>query len=221
MKDECSICGRVLSLYSLRRCPRCKKLYCRGCMTTNLWSEQRDLVCLNCARRIVAPRRGGSKYTSLREYLGRRGKFTSLVTLNFHTIEGIISNDLPLGALRSEKWWNNSETSAQGYAWTSAGWKVQSIDLKGRTVTFKKVMTEEAGRPRRRRKAKAQKPFTPIPDKPRRMRMPSKTRIARVIARAKNMERKTAAAPYRIKLKPRSAYEKRLYKPEAKPTSQE
>jgi hypothetical protein len=190
-------------------------------MTTNLWSEQRDLVCLNCARRIVAPRRGGSKYTSLREYLGRRGKFTSLVTLNFHTIEGIISNDLPLGALRSEKWWNNSETSAQGYAWTSAGWKVQSIDLKGRTVTFKKVMTEEAGRPRRRRKAKAQKPFTPIPDKPRRMRMPSKTRIARVIARAKNMERKTAAAPYRIKLKPRSAYEKRLYKPEAKPTSQE
>jgi hypothetical protein len=220
MKDECSICGRVLSLYSLRRCPVCKKLYCRGCMTTNLWSEQRDLICLNCARRIVAPRRGGSKYSSLREYLWRRGKFTSIVTLDFHKVEGIISSDLPLGALRSEEWWSNSETSAQGYAWTSAGWKVQSLDLKERTVTFKKV-AEGASRPRRRRRVKAQKPFTPVPDKPRRMRVPSKTRIARAIARARNLERRSAAAPHKIKLKPRPAYEKRLYKPEAKPTSQE
>ena len=222
MKDECSICGRVLSLYSLRRCPRCKKLYCRGCMTTNLWSEQRDLICLHCARRIVTPRRGGSKYSALREYLWRRGTFTSIVTLNFHTIEGIINSDLPLGALQNEAWWNNSEASAQGYAWTSAGWKVQSLDMKERTVTFKKTVTaEEASRPRRRRRAKAQKPFTPVPDKPRRMRVPSKTRIARAIARAKNLERQATAPLYKAKLKPRSAYEKRLYKPEVKPSTPE
>ena len=221
MKDECALCGRVLSLYSLRRCPRCKKLYCRGCVTRNLWSEQRDLLCLNCARRIVAPQRGGSKYTQLREHLWRRGQFTSLVTLKFHTIEGIINSDLPLGALRSQEWWNNSETTAQGYAWTSAGWNVQSVDLNGRTVTFRRVAKETPRQPRKRRKAAPQKPFTTIPEKPYRIRIPSKTRVAKALARAKNVERRMAAAPYKGKFKPRSAYEKRLFKPEAKPSSHE
>ncbi|MCW3984931.1 MAG: hypothetical protein NWE91_00750 [Candidatus Bathyarchaeota archaeon] len=38
------------------------------------------------------------------------------------------------------------------------------------------------------------------------------------MARAKNVERRKMAPQYRIKLKPKSAYEKRLYKQEAKPT---
>ncbi len=221
MKDECNLCGRVLSLYSLKRCPRCKRLYCRSCMTINLWSEQRDLICLNCARRIVAPRRISSKYGPLREYLWRRGQFTSLVTLTFAKIEGIINNDLPFSALRNEDWWNNKGTP-QGYAWTSAGWEVQSINLKERTVTLKKqlkVGTAKTFR-RKRRIKKAEKPFTPVLVKPRRIRKPSKTRIARAVARAKNLERRKAATLYKIKLKPKSAYEKRLYKQEAKPTSQ-
>ena len=225
MKDECALCGRVLSLYSLRRCPRCNKLYCRSCMTVNLWSEQRDFICLNCARRIVAPRHVGSKYSPLREYLRRRGQFTSLVTLTLPIIEGIIKNGLPFGALRNESWWNNNEATSQGYAWTSAGWKVQSVDLKERTVTFKKLMKEGTTQPpmrKRRKTKKSQKPFTPVPVKPRRTRKPSKTRIAKAIARAKNIERRRAATPqYKFKLKPKSAYEKRLYKPEAKPTSQD
>ena len=222
MKDECALCGRVLSLYSLRRCSRCKQLYCRSCMTTNLWSEQRDLICLNCARKIVAPRRFGSKYSPLREYLRRRGQFTNIVTLAFPKIEGIIKNDLPFGALRNENWWNNNETTSQGYAWTSAGWKVQSVNLKERTVTFKKLIKEGTAqllKRKGRKTKKAQKPFTPVPVKPRRIRRPSKTRIAKTIARAKNVERRKAAQQYKVKLKPKSAYEKRLYKPEAKPTS--
>ena len=222
MKDECTICGRVLPLYTLRRCQICSKLHCRSCMTTNLWGEQRDLVCLHCARRIVSPRRVGSKYASLREYLWRRGQFTSVITVTFRVIEGIIQSDLPLGALRSEEWWNNSESSPQGYAWTNVGWKVQSIDLKGRTVTFKKEPINGAAQmQRRRRKTRAvEKPFTPVPEKPLRIRQPSKTRIARAVARAKNVERRMAAPQYRGKVKARRAYEKRLYKPEAKPTSQ-
>ncbi len=219
MKDECSLCGRVLSLYSLSRCSRCKKLYCRSCMTTNLWSEQRDLICLNCARRIVAPRRAGTKYSPLREYLWRRGQYTSLVTLTFPKIEGIINDNLPLGALRSEEWWSN-KTTGQGYAWTSTGWKVQNVDLRARRVTFKKIVKEGTSQmPRRRRKAKAPKPFTPVPIKPRKIRKPSKTRIARALARARNVERKKAVTQYGIKLKSKSPYEKRLYKSEAKPTS--
>lgn len=224
MKDECALCGRVLSLYSLKRCPRCKKLYCRSCMTRNLWSEQRDLICLNCARRTVAPRRSGPKYAPLREYLWRRGRFTSLVTLTFSKIEGIIKKDLPFGALRNEGWWNNNETTAQGYAWTSAGWKVQSVDLKERTVTFKKQLEEGETMLKtrgRRRTKKPQKPFTPVSVKPRRVRKPSKTRIAIALARAKNVERRRAEPQYKIKFKSKSPYEKRLYKPEAKPTFQE
>lgn len=220
MKDECTLCNRVLSLYSLRSCAKCKKLYCRSCMTVNLWSEQRDYICLNCARRIVAPRRAGSKYSPLREYLWRRGQYTSLVRLTFSRIEGIINDNLPLGALRSESWWKGRTTS-QGRAWTSAGWEVQSISLMERAVTFKKQTKEEAtNKPSKKRRRKpALKPFTPVPVRSRKIREPSKTRIAKVVARARNLERRKEMKSLRIKLKPRTAYEKRLYKPEAKPES--
>ena len=224
MKDECAICGRVLSLYSLRRCPRCKKLHCRSCMTTNLWSEQRDLICLNCARRIVSPRGPTSKYGPLREYLLRRGKFTILTTLTFSKIEGVINGNLPFGALRSDQWWNNDENTAQGYAWRSAGWEVQSVDLKERAVTFKKLVAEghaPVPRSKRGRTGKAQKPFKPVPVRPRRIRKPSKTRVAKAIARARNVERRRAAMQLGQRSKPKSAYEKRMYKPEAKPTRQD
>jgi len=193
-------------------------------MTINLWSEQRDFICLNCARRIVSPRRVSSKYGPLREYLWRRGQFTSLATITFSKIEGIIKDGLPFGALRSKDWWNNNTTTSQGYAWTSAGWKVQSVDLKGRTVTFKKPLKEGMTFMRKKRRGtikKAQKPFTPVPLRSRRIRKPSKTRIAKVIARAKNLEQRRAEGRHKMKLKPKSAYEKRLYKPEAKPTSQD
>jgi hypothetical protein len=96
------------------------------------------------------------------------------VTLSFSKLEGVINADLPFGALRNEEWWNNSKSTSQGYAWTSAGWKVQSVNLKERTVTFKKQPKEGEIVPkkrRRRRKTKtSQKPFTPVPVKPRRIR---------------------------------------------------
>ena len=190
-------------------------------MTRNLWSEQRDLVCLSCAKRIVAPRQGGSKYTALREHLWRRGQFTRLVTLEFRTIEGLVSSDLPLGALRNQDWWSNTDTTAQGYAWTSAGWSVQSVDLSGRRVTFVRTAQGAPTFPRKRKRATPKKPFITIPEKPFKIRAPSKTHVAKVLARARNVERRTATASLQSKLKPRPAYEKRLYKPEAKPRSNE
>ena len=223
MKDECCLCGRVLPLYSLKRCLICKRFYCRSCMTTNLWSEQRDLICLNCARRIVAPKHSNSKYGPLREQLRRRGQFTSLVTVTFSQIEAIIRNDLPSRALENEKWWKNSATTAQGHAWTSAGWTVQSVDLKGRSITFKKSINTEELQPSRKRRRKAkniEKPFAPIPVKPLRILKPSKTKIAKVIARARNVERRRTTVGYRGKFKLKSPYEKRLFKPEAKPKLQ-
>jgi len=219
MKDECHLCKRVLSVYLLRRCHRCGKLYCRSCMTTNLWSEQRDLICLNCARRIVSPPAISSRYSPLREYLFRRGRYSSLVTLTFPKIESIINGDLPFGALRKEKWWRSSNTS-QGHAWMSGGWKVQSVSLKERLVTFKKIAQDQAIlTPRRRRRKKSEKKtFTPVPVKPRRVRKPSKTRVSKVLARARNIERRRMSSSFKIKMKPRSAYEKRMYRPDAKPS---
>lgn len=221
MKDECAICKRVLSLYTLRRCPRCQKRFCRSCMTVNLWGDHRDLICLNCARRIVSPRRVSSKYGPIKEYLWRRGKFTRIVTLKFSRLEGIINNNLPFAALRDENWWNNSESTPQGNAWISAGWKVQNVDLKERTITFKKTAKELEARAPRKRRRKTQKPFTPVPVKPRRIKMPSKTRIAKVMARAKNIQRRRTAIQYKGKLKPKSAYEKKLYKLDVKPKAQD
>lgn len=225
MKDECALCSRVLSLYSLRRCLRCRKLYCRSCMTTNLWSEERDLICLDCARKIVAPRLVRSKYGPIRAYLSKKGKYTNWTTLTFSEIEGIINDNLPFSALRTELWWNNNVTTPQGYAWTSAGWKAQKVDLKKRTVAFQKTTIEKAVqklRRKRRRAGRKSKPFTPVPVKPRGLRKPSKTHVAKVIARAKNLERKRATRPagiaLRSKLKPKSAYEKRLYKPGKRPS---
>jgi len=223
MKDECRLCKRVLSIYLLRRCHRCGKLYCRSCMTTNLWDEQRALVCLNCARRIVSPPKISSKYSSLREYLYRRGRYSSLVTLTFLKIEGIINGDLPFGALRKEEWWRNSSNTSQGHAWMSGGWKVQSVSLKDRLVTFKKIAQDQPTLilRRRRRKKSEKKTFTPVPVKPRRVRKPSKTRISKVLARTRNIERRRMSSSLKIKMKPRSAYEKRMYKPEAKPSRQD
>lgn len=93
--------------------------------------------------------------------------------------------------------------------------------MNGRTVTFRRVTQETPRQPRKRREAASQKPFKTIAEKPFRIRIPSKTRVAKALARAKNVERRMAAAPYKGKFKQRPAYEKRLFKPEAKPTSHE
>ena len=223
MKDECRLCKRVLSIFLLRHCLKCGRLYCRSCMTTNLWSEQRDLICLNCARRIVSPPRILSKYNPLKKYLSRRGRYANLINLTFSKVQGIINSDLPFGALRKEEWWRNSNSTTQGRAWMSCGWKVQSVSLKDRLVTFKRITQgQSAPVPRRKRRKKSEKrPFTPVPVKPRRVKRPSKTRIAKVLARARNVERKRASSNLKTKMKPKSVYEKRMYKPEAKPSPQD
>ncbi|MCW4051584.1 MAG: hypothetical protein NWE78_00050 [Candidatus Bathyarchaeota archaeon] len=181
-------------------------------------------MCLNCAKRIVSPKSSGSKYSPLREFLWRRGKYTTLVSLNFSKIEGIINNNLPLNALRNERWWNNSSSTSQGYSWASVGWRVSNVDLKSREVTFQKlgkIETQPVTKEKSRTKHE-KKPFKPVPVRPRRKREPSKTRIAKAVARARNIERnRRAATSFKIKLKPKSAYEKRLYKPDSQPNSQD
>ena len=223
MKEECGLCGRVLSYYSLRRCYRCKKLYCRSCMITDVTSEDRNLICLNCARRIVSSGKTGTKYTPLNRYLIRRAKYTDRATLSFAEIEGIVGDNLPFGAIRNQSWWSNTQSSSQGRAWTNAGWRVHDVNLQERTVTFRKVesKTKEIGKTSKKAR-RLVKPFTPPPIKARRPHKPSKTRIALIQARLQNIERqRTSTRSYRAKFKPQPAHEKRLYKPEVKPSTQE
>jgi len=178
-------------------------------------------VCLNCARRMVSPKKFGTKYSSLSRYLLRRAQFTDRAVLKFAQIEGIIGDNLPFGAVRDVEWWANSRASAQGRAWTDVGWKVESIDLNKRTVTFVRVaeskVTIEEKREKRVSKAFAKK--TLMFKRPKRRLPPSKTRLARAQARLRNVQREKAAAQqFKGKVKPRPAHEKRLFKPEAKPS---
>lgn len=217
-REECSLCGRVMPYHALRRCFRCKRLVCKSCITEDL-VEGRYLVCLNCARRFASPKGAPSgKYTPLTFYLSRKAQWTSWVKLQFSRIEGIISDNLPLSATQNTEWWNNAKTTPQSKAWLSVGWKVKEVNLKERTVIFTRpdVLKPEK-KPRRKRLS----PKVVLPEyKPRKVKKPSLTRIAKAQARLQNIARRKASMrQYRGKFKPKTAYEKRLYKPDEKPTA--
>jgi hypothetical protein len=214
-REECSLCGRVFPTYSLRRCFRCGRLYCGSCITEDL-VEGKYLVCLNCARRFASPKKGfRSKYTSLSVYLARRAQWTKWVKLTFAKIEEILGDSLPPSALQDQKWWNNAKSSRQGQAWLSVGWKVQNVDLDKGTVIFTRPYILKAKRKTRR---KTPKNISLPKFKPRRLKMPSQTRIAKAQARLQNVARKKSSVrQYHGKFKPKPAYEKRLYKTEMKP----
>jgi len=216
-KEECNLCGRVMPYYALSRCFRCKRLFCKSCITEDL-AESRYLICLNCARRSVSPQgtfRG--KYTPLTLFLSRKAQWTSWVKLQFSRIEGIIGDDLPASATQNNEWWNNTKTTSQGKAWLSVGWKVKKADLKEGTVIFTRSdMSKPEKKPRRKRLSSK----VLLPEyKPQTVKKPSLTRIAKAQARLQNIaRRKTSMRQYRGKFKPKSAHEKRLYKPEEKPS---
>jgi len=151
-----------------------------------------------------------------------------MVTLTFAQIEGIIGDNLPFSALRNRNWWHNSHSTGQGQAWLNVGWRVQDVNMTERAVTFRRVAEShqmtKPGRKRRKDALERMKKTLSIPTKPQRVRRktPSKTRIAKAQARLKNIERrKSSMRQRRGKLRPQPAYEKRLYRPEAKPTIQE
>jgi len=112
----------------LTRCPRCKQLFCKSCITEDL-REGEYLVCLNCARRYVAPEPAfKGKYTPLTLYLSRKAEWTRWVKLQFSQIEGIIGNDLPASAHQKPEWWTN-QNSVHAKAWQSIGWNIKEVNL--------------------------------------------------------------------------------------------
>lgn len=219
LKDECSLCKRVISSSFLRRCLRCGRLYCFDCTT---FTEEGNIVCLNCARRMVSPTKYGTKYSPLSRYLLRRGHFTESLVLSFAEIEGIIGDNLPFKAVRDPEWWSNTRGSAQGRTWMDIGWETQNVDLENRTVSFRRVASIEV-RILKKRKRKTQTAFfkkkTFRMQRHKRRGPPSKTKIALAQARLKNVARRTSTLPqFKGKFRSKAAHEKRLFKPENKPS---
>ena len=168
------------------------------------------MLCLHCARRVVSPR-SVSKYDGLESHLKFRAAFTGLVKLSFARIDGLIGSDLPINAFRDEAWWSNSSSSAHAKAWLNAGWEVQEVNLKEGYVTFKKV--RDAPLKKHRRKLEINKTFTPVPVHVPRSKVPSNTKVSKLYARIKNLERQRNMASRQIRgLKPRSQYEKKHFR---------
>ena len=219
-KDECGICKRVLSYNRLKRCARCKKLYCYDCMVPDVATgDPLSMLCLNCARRAVAPRIK-SKYEGLTGHLKFRSAFTSVVKLSFARIDGLIGSNLPMAAYRNQTWWSNSASSTHSKGWLDAGWEVTEVNLGEGWVIFKKArqLPHATGR-RKKQSMEISKPFTPVPVHPIRRNVPSKTKASKLYARILNLERQRNQG-YSLSTRgtrPRSRYEKRLFGSDKKP----
>ena len=202
----------------MRKCERCKKLFCRDCMVPDVATGDPNLMlCLHCVRRVVSPRTV-SKYAGLEGHLKFRAAFTSLVTLSFARIDGLIGSNLPMEAYKDPAWWSNASSSIHTKAWLDAGWEVQEVNLKEGCVTFKKVRSV-AFKKSKQRKLEITQPFTPVPVHRHKSKIPSNTKVSKLYARIKNLERQRAmprqpVTGLKFKL---SQYQKRLYKNNDKP----
>lgn len=150
------------------------------------------LLCLNCARRIVSPRMT-TKYEGLTAHLRFRAAFTNQVKLTFARIDGLIGSNLPIEAYRKETWWSNLKYSAHAKGWLDAGWEVQEVKLKEGIVIFRKAPNLPYKRVKKKKSAEITKPFTPVPERPLRSKVPSKTKASKLYARILNRERQRKA----------------------------
>jgi hypothetical protein len=123
-----------------------------------------------------------------------------------------------MSAYREEKWWNNTHNDAHTKSWLDAEWKVQEVNLEEGFVVFKKTEGVRTRSIRRRARTQALKPFMPVHVRIPKSRKPSKTKVSKLYARLKNLERNRASMPrLHGSFKPKPSHEKRLFKPEKKP----
>ncbi len=174
------------------------------------------MFCLHCARRVVAPPTV-SKFAGLESHLKFRAAFTNIVKLSFARIDGLIGSNLPITAYRDPTWWSNASSSAHAKAWLDAGWEVQEVNLKEGYAVFKKVRNV-AFKKSKRNKLEITQPFTPVPVHLPKSKVPSKTKVSKLYARIKNLERQRAMPRQSVRgFKPRSQYQKKLFKSNEKP----
>lgn len=214
--NVCALCGEEYPSNALYRCRRCGAGYCGNCI---ILDENGEIVCLRCAVKGIFPRSPKSKYSRLSLFLAKIGRFRSEITLSLSKIEKIIGGRLPESAYKRKGWWSNTRNRSPSEYWLTVGWRVKEVNLEGGFVTFlrEKPGGGEAGDASRRRKSGSSRKFRLLAVKARinlkRRRRPSKSRVAILQARLKNLERRR----YERRFKGRSPYEKRLYKLGEKP----
>ena len=148
-------------------------------------------------------------------YLSRKAQWKQWIKLQFSEIEGIIESDLPASAHKNPDWWTNNN-ALHTKAWQSIGWKIKEVNPKEKTVTFTRP---ELLKPEKEIKPKKKSSLVSLPEyKPQKKKIPSLTRIALAQARLENIShKKSLMKKYRGKFRPKTAYEKRLWKPDEKP----
>ena len=81
------------------------------------------------------------KYEPLQTYLAGLPTETQDKTMSFAKIEMILNARLPPSAHKYRPWWANEYRSTHTHArcWLNAGWKVDSVNLSGEWVKFKRT----------------------------------------------------------------------------------
>lgn len=81
------------------------------------------------------------KYTPLENYLKALPANQKEVDFSFEQIEGILKFKLPSSAYEDERWWLREKEGnhVNLRAWTTAGWKVETVEVKKRQVKLVRV----------------------------------------------------------------------------------
>lgn len=81
------------------------------------------------------------KYTPLENYLRGLPEDQREITLGFAEIERILKDKLPPSAYGYEAWWAHEKEGnhVNLRAWSNAGWKIDSLDLKRKRVKLIRV----------------------------------------------------------------------------------
>jgi hypothetical protein len=81
-----------------------------------------------------------NKYRLLSEFLTCLHK--DQIVLSFGEIEEILDFRLPESAAIHRQWWENSQTHVQAQGgWLPCGWRVSSVNLADKNVTFHRNKT--------------------------------------------------------------------------------
>jgi hypothetical protein len=78
------------------------------------------------------------KYTPLENYLRNLPKSQRAVKLAFEQIESILKSKLPASAYEDRRWWDHETEGnhVNARAWSTAGWKIKSLDVRAQWVEF-------------------------------------------------------------------------------------
>ena len=148
--------------------------------------------------------------------MASKAKFSERVKLSFRRIEEIMGDRLPQSAFNDPEWWSNRSGRSHSGSWLSVGWIVEKINLEKREVIFRRIKPIERNTKRKQRHKRLSEEFKSLALKRGRRRIRSKRKITEAIIRMKNLKRRLPQEKLKL-FKQRSAYQKRLYRLDARP----